>query len=139
MKNAIELAIEGGYKRGEVLMSEECYVCAYEHAFLDPLFWQALARNLGGDKLITQRIKIGMTVGILPTMLEGKLSSVEKSEVNVYVKGVGIQKHLPRSCIRLTGKSFTVWRALWTQFIDHLAEGKDADSFFTALLAPQGK
>lgn len=132
MEEALKLAEKSGYKN----ISHQAIEDDLEWllAISSPSFWQALCRGLGGDRLIDSRIKVGMTVCILPTMLGGKISSVEKDIVKIYVKGVGMQ-HVPRSVVRLTGSSYTVWRAVWIQFIEHRADGKDADSFFSALIS----
>lgn len=49
MKEAIQKAIEGGYKN-YVLCSEHGY--EYGQVWLDPLFWQALVKSMGWDDLV---------------------------------------------------------------------------------------
>lgn len=97
MKDAITRAIEGGYRNdivdwhknlctcdGSVECSARDFYRASVHSkvLLDPLFWQALLRNING--------------GVLPHK--------------------------------------KIWTSVWKQFIDHLAEGKDAEEFFKDLL-----
>lgn len=58
MKEIIQKAIEGGYKQdmgwlGPALERE------YAEIFLDPLFWQALGKNLGWAKSKMMRVALG--------------------------------------------------------------------------------
>lgn len=92
MKQAIQKAIEGGYKcvESEVLADGVWADLFRKAILLDPLFWQALGKAMGWG---------------MKGLYEG-----EKGQVMEY------------------------WIAVWHTFIDHLAEGKSADEFFTELL-----
>lgn len=117
MKNAIELAIKGGFRPqdyGFTDGSQELYGNQFEiegenevHIFTvsgrefwihttqitsDPLFWQALGKAMGKE--------------------------------DDYAHYVFEDEDMLMDW----------WRANWHNFIDHLAEGKDADSFFEDLL-----
>lgn len=49
-------------------------------------------------------------------------------------KAIGDTKGYDLEPLRHNGSNYISWLAHWHRFIDHLAEGKDADSFFTNLL-----
>jgi hypothetical protein len=106
VEEAIKLAVEGGYepfrtvKMDELVceLTGENYHCNFKpkngatvrglcsaninRILLDPLFWQALGKNLGWHPS-----------GVIPS-----------------------------------------WTSEWHHFVDHLAEGKDPNSFFLELL-----
>ena len=113
MKNAIKLAIEGGYggswlrlrfksrpdynhdwkghERQEVFGEEST-----RKMLLDPLFWQSLGKAMGWEKRITG--------------------------YNAFTKG------------KLNKENNDPWRLEWHRFIDKIAEGGTADEFFEELL-----
>ena len=113
MKKAIKKAIEGGYDfdfkwSGKENASPNLKVALLqaeqEILLLDPLFWQAL----------------GKVDGVMGT------KCYECAECKQDIKDT--LKWL---------KSFDgepCWRHAWHSFIDHLAEGKDINSFFEELL-----
>ena len=94
MKNAIKLAIEGGWDERR-WYENHTHICSA--IFLDTLFWQALGKAMGWEKVV--------------------------------------ETHVTDSGKRLTPVLIPSWHYQWLRFIDHLAEGKDADEFFTNLLA----
>lgn len=71
---------------------------------LDPLFWQALGKGLGW----------GETMHRLEYFVDGE-------EKYLYWKGENGHQYTPH----IIG-----WKYYMHRFIDHLAEGKDIDSFF---------
>lgn len=83
MKEAIQKAIEGGYRQTSFDLSYS--------PLLDPLFWQALGKAMGWEDFEGYDV-------------EGDFSKIEG------------------------------WRNHWHRFIDHLASGGDAESFFKELL-----
>lgn len=99
LKEAIQKAIEGGYGYRNYIPKDapdDFVKIPYKEMadiFLDPLFWQALGKAMGWEKMLEDR-KWG-----------------DKGEV-----------------------PDPMWLRKWHRFIDHLAEGKDAESFFEALL-----
>lgn len=108
MKQAIEKAIEGGWKskinlNGIPLTNknwEAQMVMAGGFAiawFLDPLFWQALGKSIGWDKINEQ-----------------KAQTISKSG--------GISSNFGYHTLHQ-----------WYRFIDHLSKGKDTESFFNEL------
>lgn len=116
MKEAIQKAIEGGYK--DIKHAERKYDCIdgmryltvyfshsseaanydYDEILFDKEFWQSLGKALGwpDDKL-------------------------------AYYSLVEIDGEIENGKIPL-------WHYHWHRFIDHLAEGKEAEKFFTSLL-----
>lgn len=94
IEQAIEKSIEGGYKWNGG--PRECSWGHYDHAFLDPLFWQSLGKALGW----AEEVKVIHS------------HPVESDIVREKTEG---------------------WKWEWHRFIDHLAEGKDAESFFESL------
>lgn len=92
MKEAINKAIEGGWRKDFQWESVEEMLWLKEKFLLDPLFWQALGKAMGwkpNDPNISHATQSGM----------------ERCSI-----------------------------CLWHRFISHLAEGKDAESFFNELL-----
>ena len=80
--------------------------------FLDPLFWQSLGKAMGWDrKMVVRR---GMVIGNFMCEDKGQIR-FEGPEM-----GCGMDYLNP-------------WVYYWHRFIDHLAEGKDAESFFEAI------
>ncbi len=88
MQNAIQKAVEGGYKipTGFPLETHQAD-CVY---LLDPLFWQCLGKTEGWKYIQTNRFKK----------------------------------------LKILNEYKPIWQYEWHRFIDHLAEGKDAESFF---------
>lgn len=117
MKNAIKLAIEGGwnpekyrqiwqYNPNNRVGVTDSYRAGLTHWDItsDPLFWQALGKTMGwGKRIIIERQDI-----------ETKDGRVVRSDTDAEM--------VPE------------WKFYWHRFIDHLAEGKDAESFFNQLL-----
>ncbi len=130
MKEAIQKAIEGGWETkhnfndwGGEIMSDFA-----NEALLDPLFWQALGKALGwghclncGDSgevpIGENRVTLDMAIDAGDRSLEGTLHSVEMGQCEV-----------------CGGTQSGDYLYHWHRFIDHLAEGKDAESFFSSLL-----
>lgn len=120
MQQAIQKAIEGGYRNiednyeidGEKLRlyrkkdNATTALLEYEYLLLDPLFWQALGKSLGWES--------GQHPHWSFTLLK---------EYDTHIEHGGI------SCKRLHP-----WEAQMHRFIDHLAEGKNINSFFKELL-----
>ena len=126
MKEAIQKAIEGGWDKKRMLGSwGDVDVDIHEWAWLDPSFWQALGKAMGwdnhnqitmslpeeGQERRKEIIRLEETVGVLV-----KFVGTGKVIVSPYTKGL-------------------YWKDVWHLFIDHLAEGKDPDSFFQTLLS----
>lgn len=120
MEKAIKLAIEGGYKwkkssnfrinGQEIIWRNEAgswiEQLLREQLLLDPLFWQALGKSLGWEEHGDEyRLK-----GYMKMHKDGSVTSDLRSV-------------------------WEGWQYAWHRFIDHLAEGKDAESFFTTLLS----
>lgn len=110
MEQAIRKAIEGGYNPNWNIHKIQEFPELYDKALLDPLFWQALGKaewwnNIKAIDLARCEICDSKTCH----------KKIVKGEPKNYVPT----------------KS---WLYHWHHFIDHLAEGKDAESFFTDLL-----
>lgn len=118
MKNSIEIAvskaIEGGWKNSKdktnsTLTDGKGDVYFSLSPFLDPSFWQSLGKAMGwkGDDI---RLCVGCGRAL---------------------------KHNERNCKCGDGCFYYFngqWAVEWHRFIDHLIEGKDANSFFANLL-----
>lgn len=134
MEQAIKKAIEGGWRerysngvrmpeceewdtRKDYVLGKNKEVSDYVYqewlqayfpkVALDPLFWQALGKAEGWRSFYDEKgmPRIHTTQGWFPD-----------------TKDFG------------SGYDEMMWQAHWHRFIDHLAEGKDVDSFFKELL-----
>ena len=119
MKNAIKLAIEGGYFwKGEMneKQKEKVIIILNEHwqeVVVDRDFWQALGKAMGwGNNGVSHAIFKYITSMDKPT----KNRPLPPLEKDVY------RYEVP------------AWAYHWHRFIDHLAEGKQIDDFFNDLL-----
>lgn len=109
MNEAIKLAIEkGGYEYDEAKHNHTGDIALTN----DPLFWQALGKALRWEKTFTVCLACG-----------GTYYTVEKNPFK------------RRQCEHEKPvKDVFLWLYHWHRFIDHIAEGKDADSFFKELI-----
>ncbi len=107
MEQVIKVAIENGWEAYQPLeaYSAHCFKCEY---CLDSLFWQALGKGLGWKE----------TMHRLEYFMDGE-------EKYLYWKGDNGHQYTPH----IVG-----WKYQMHRFIDHLAEGKDIDSFFNQLI-----
>ncbi len=135
MKNAIEKAIEGGYDLGGVLVSASNKIYTINlhvkgqskrynsELLIDPLFWQSLGKAMGWKE---GEIMVCVGCGV----------SCEKNEVSARNKHTGIWNGQKKTGCDSDVQHYHhgVWEIEWENFIHHLAEGKDADSFFDNLL-----
>ncbi|MFZ2152263.1 MAG: hypothetical protein WAV09_04105 [Minisyncoccia bacterium] len=101
MKQAIKIAIENGWKGTTIsetlggsikTIGLRVGLDNKEIVLLDPLFWQALGKGLGWNRMMSAEIEYHRI------------------------------------------KDYPEWQWNMHRFIDHLAEGKDIDSFFNDLL-----
>lgn len=148
MEKAIQKAIEGGWnprpkKEGEIKLTmlviepaefsdekfamfsnpERTFSLKLGSIYSDPLFWQALGKAMGWkDWFYSYYIANSSKVSF-----NGHWEEVQNlSDVPERFRGTSAcRKH---SCINQE------YRNHWHNFIDHLAEGKDAESFFAELL-----
>jgi hypothetical protein len=115
IEQAIKEAVEkGGYdgERATITIahtfdsdsSRDFRVHSTHKAFLDPSFWQALGKARGWRKI----------------------------NVSWFVEGAAKKLGLTKKWKEVEGER-EEWVYQWHGFIDHLAEGKDAESFFAAL------
>lgn len=117
IQEAIEKANVGGYNGYPKSFCEECG--NYESPkggsiFLDPLFWQALGKAMGWKNETCRGCS--MTRDRRP----------EKMEEFCYCTDPDTSPNKPPEFI-------PTWLFRWYRFIDHLAEGKDIESFFEQL------
>lgn len=130
MQQAIQKAIEGGYKfHGDIPVfdgnrdwwavtdGDGGYdVPALSEFFIDPLFWQALENAMNWE--------------------EETVSYSIKSKQYTVVNSPNIVKRGAHTVTRRRWKKNSKpWLSHQHDFIDHLASGKDADSFFQDLLS----
>lgn len=107
MEKAIRKAVEGGYviTDNPEFVFGEWNMCR-GHIFLNPPFWQALGKACG------------WSIKACVPFLEHRLSATGHGG-NVDDNILWVDEE---------------WQMHWHRFIDHLAEGKDAESFFNELL-----
>lgn len=130
MKEAIKLAIEEGWNdrlyrnlRNPPENNKAGIQTHYRDCLLDLKFWQALGKSLGwGQK--SYKIELGQPICLHCGTHTGYQPERE-SGCN--------HAHYPEACEVCSKKSIT-WQDQWHSFIDHLAEGKDIESFFNNLL-----
>jgi hypothetical protein len=156
-KEIIEKAIEGGWKPRNRIIGRAYYVyrpsqghfftkssntagfwMQWHEVALDREFWICLGKALGWDKLSNKRSnalpKLGSRVSILPTRLEGKLTSIEKDLANVNVKGVGLQKNLPLTVLCFVGKDYWYWEPIAHRFYDLILTNQPTDTFWQEII-----
>lgn len=109
MKEAIELAIKGGWCDVRDLDSQVTV------AFCDPLFWSSLGKALEWS----------------PTCCSWCGTTTHQKEFMGYGNGY---RDGDCDCPMKFTKSIPTWQFHWHSFIDHLASGHDAESFFVELL-----
>jgi hypothetical protein len=118
IEQAIEDAVEkGGWKQpGDGWIS--CDLEHTDHYFLNPLFWQALGKARGW-KGITERTYYCAS--------PNEVTNLENN--NPYNERYYFGGYLPKVSVSTMNAACKHWH----DFIDHLAEGKDAESFFATL------
>lgn len=112
IEQTIQKAIEGGYDASRFVAQGDTVetwlkmdaVNDKEFWLLDPIFWQSLGKAMGWPK---------------------ETKEVQLDGFNLEAMDNGVHP---------TTKGFEYnWQYHWHRFIDHLAEGKDAESFFESL------
>ena len=113
VEQAINEAIEkGGYRTARWTNNES--------VFLDLLFWQALGKARGWDQ-------IGYDIRtMICTHCDTDIRYQPKKETGCN------HVHWPEACKQCSALTLTSPQ-VWHHFIDHLAKGKDAESFFASL------
>lgn len=135
MEQAIKKAIEGGYKwnytdRGHEVfygeMNESVKLVCNAFHLLDPDFWKCLGKALGWKEEVCMYdggIFNGHKDADTPNGPGEWWSNCENCGIEQLDKN-----EFPE------GNCVPEYKYRWHTFIDHLAEGKDADSFFKELL-----
>lgn len=126
IKEAVE---EGGYDDTDMYHDGNWRIHDAAKIFHDPAFWQALGKARGWNK----EFRVGDRV-ITPHG-EGSVTSVEnikggRTRVRFSEGGLSYYPTFDVQPTRANGK----WRKEWHRFIDHLADGKDAEAFFATLV-----
>ncbi len=134
MKEAIQKAIEGGYKipfknfkYGEHMVYEPVFEgndLSYREISTDPLFWQALGKAEGWGVTSRKILKI------CPEC-KGYGYTVTENDQSMDCYECGNSGKVHDTKLENIGNT---WLNHWHRFIDHLAEGKDADGFFNEIL-----
>jgi hypothetical protein len=89
-----------------------------EVIFLDPLFWQSLGKAMGWE--CKECKDDGFTAEHDSPNRHGEDGECVNCPIQV-------------QCESCRGGLDVKWKKEWHRFIDHLAEGKDAESFFESL------
>lgn len=104
---------------------------------LDPLFWQALGKAEGweqpNDKYHWCQVNDeGVKNGV--KFFQGELIGETKTKISykVITRGRKTPVIIHKKYIELSPRN--EWRRVWHRFIDHIASGGDAESFFNNLL-----
>lgn len=133
MEKAIKKAIEGGYSRSGVIknftpqnreFAERSLLQDYKICLLDPLFWQALGKAEGWKDWFFSYYR----------------ANTGREEFNGRWIAVDSFGEIPKELQTVKGmwrqhpQESPDWKYHWHSFIDYLAEGKDAESFFNELL-----
>jgi hypothetical protein len=107
MKNAIQKAIEGGYTVKNTDIEDKLLQQAMYHVILlDPLFWQCLGKAMGWGNVC---------------------GDCETGILNKYCKSGWHDNDT-------TKVKEDMWKIYWHNFIDHIADGRDVDTFFNNLI-----
>ena len=114
---AIEKAHDAGYRSGHAWESVDEW-WAKTAILQQPSFWQSLGKALGWGDVIK-----GLAI---PMSKEQLLRIVAKTAADK------MTEKTIESILRMD--NIEQWKFHWHRFIDHLAEGKDAESYFEALL-----
>lgn len=125
---AVEKSIEGGYSR-EVFVGkspeEKARIIGdmvLPEVLLDHRFWQSLGKAMGWG--IT---RCGHDAG-----MTGMMSDINTARGDE--RYWGVCNKCESTTRRTSDYSYEDdWKKMWHRFIDHLAEGKDAESFFESL------
>ena len=135
MKEAIQKAIEGGYRYkrwGEDLtnsIATDPHQTEEADILLDPLFWQALGKAMGrGRENEDMAVRLDIDVKFYYKEPRPSTASELIEQGNEEER---IKYHLSKYATHLKGRD---WLHEMHRFIDHLTEGKDAESFFKELL-----
>lgn len=108
LQEVITKAIEGGYNTHGWVPGEYVSHDAECITFLDPLFWKSLGAAMGWNQ---------GDIGVCSSC--GSRGEAEN--------------HVKCNCSEPLPEIIEEWLYQWHRFIDHLAEGKDAESFFESL------
>lgn len=148
IEKAIEKAIDGGWKPSyirqyycfkEVLMDNNQYELS--GIFLDPHFWQALGKAEGWHQ---ERVELKSRWCFLIKEYhksdkidrEGKIIGESRDKLFWRIKWSDLVSiyNYPKNCIREEIPMLS-WKEYQHSLIDHLAVGRDIESFFESLLA----
>lgn len=144
MKEAIKKAIEGGWSpkglnvEGHpiswIIQATLNRSKFYERYIFDPLFWQALGKAMEWGKDEAAIEKLRKDIDYENRYYENALAHPTETEQFYQALEKNKQK-IGRMYLELdTLLEGLDWKNYWHRFIDHLAEGKDAESFFNELL-----
>lgn len=135
LEEAIKIAIENGWKpfagylRKKFEMEDDCAIFYdkvnvrryyFSDMVLDPLFWQALGKGLGWEPWRLYRNGMA-TSKDYPEHEKHRWVKENSEKIGVFDINSPVMSWQ------------RVWIAEWHRFIDHLAEGKDIQNFFTNL------
>lgn len=122
MKKALKLAIEGGFKLREIHLEETAWGAEMVYPIIreDPLFWQALGKSLGWGKEVGENC--------CELCGEPMPKGEEMFRYHGYSYGDSVAS-CPEEWIKRKQ-----WKGEWHKLIDHIAEGKDIESFFNNLI-----
>lgn len=126
IQQAIEKAIEGGYMKAKDYFGyipsvvKEVHYNKPEKLHQGHNFFERTSGSFHFGSAKKYSFSISVNEIFLDPLFWKSLGKAMEWENNVYVEGKGI-------------RDVKEWKQQWHRFIDHLAEGKDAESFFESL------
>lgn len=117
IQQGIEKAIEGGYQE---LFWDGCKECGGVGRDDNIDFVCTVCKGTGNGDLLLEEMSAQWERFTSDPLFWQSLG-----------KAMGWREEYPKAGVRIG--TFIEWKQMWHRFIDHLAEGKDAESFFENL------
>ena len=128
IKEIIKKAVEGGYPEPSHLVNPAVI-------FMDSDFWSSLGKSLGWEENVEITMHFGGgSLYLVCHKCKGLINyGGEIGSAEVGFPGTPEQQKKPREELEIHKTNHLRrkhWLMCWHRFIDHLAENKDAESFF---------
>lgn len=121
MEQAIKKAIDGGYIFDNSYIQKtspkwivEHYSYGISSMLMDPLWWKCLGKAMNWEE-------------------DTHSFMVPTKRIERVIAGGGSKIFFRKSHMITRPRKNAIWRKEWHNFIDHISEGKDAESFFKKL------
>lgn len=103
------------------------YLVIFERILLMPTFWQALGKAMGWDK---RREESAVRVEVDVKWFDKEPTPPITGVMELENRRRRVKYHIEKACVWAEMEN---WEFEWHRFIDHLAEGKDIESFFATI------